>query len=109
MLLVGVLSSAILLAQSYTASLRGVVTDASSAALPAARVTVTDTERGVRFETVSDQLGRYATTALPPGNYSLAVEAGGFNRYVRSGITLEVQQQATLDRSTAGRRCFFHG
>mgnify|MGYP006162528255 CR=1 FL=1 len=28
---------------------------------------------------------------------SLTVEAPGFNRYVRSGITLEVQQQATLD------------
>jgi uncharacterized surface anchored protein len=72
--------SALLFAQSYTASIRGVVTDASQAALPGAKVTVTDVRRNTQQSTVADTAGRYVITALPPGNYRLGVEATGFNK-----------------------------
>src|SRR5690348_5990687 len=64
-----------MLGQSFTASVRGNVTDQSSAAISSAKVTVTDADRGTNFTTVSDDTGRYAFTALPPGNYVLTVEA----------------------------------
>ena len=86
-----------LLAQSFTASVRGVVTDESNAAVPAARVTVTDADRGTNYTTTSDDTGRYAVTSLPPGNYVLSVEAAGFKRFASGRFSLSVQQQATAD------------
>src|SRR5215203_4461562 len=72
-------------AQSFTASVRGNVTDQSSASISSAKITVTDSERGTNFATTTDETGRYAVTALPPGNYILSVEAPGFKRF-SSGI-----------------------
>ena len=36
-------------------------------------------------------------TALPPGKYTLSVEAQGFKKFLLTDVTLAVQQQATLD------------
>ena len=88
---------AILSAQSYTASVRGVVTDTSQAAVPDAKVTITDVSRNITRSATTDTSGRYVVTALPPGDYELAVEAAGFNKYVQPPFVLQVQQQATLD------------
>ncbi len=83
--------------QSYTAAVRGIVTDASGAAVPGAKVTVTEVERNVPHATTTDEAGRYFVTALPPGSYSLTVEASGFRKHTQSGLTLAVQQQATIN------------
>jgi hypothetical protein len=84
-------------AQSYTASIRGVVSDASQAPLPGAKVTVTDADRNTSQTATSDSAGRYVVTSLPPGHYRLAVEASGFKKYEHSVFELQVQQQATID------------
>src|SRR5258708_5809010 len=84
-------------AQSFTASVRGVVTDASQSAIPGAKVTVTDVDRNVSQKVTTDTAGRYVFTALPPGNYSLGVESAGFSKYLRAAFPLQVQQQATID------------
>ena len=86
-----------MLAQSYTASIRGLVTDATQSAVPNAKVVATDASRNTQTSTVTDGSGRYVITALPPGNYSLSVEAAGFNKYSHAAFPLQVQQQATLD------------
>ncbi len=91
------LCPAMLLAQSFTASVRGVVSDASQAAVPKAKVTITSMDRNTSQETVSDDSGRYVLTALLPGRYTLAVEAAGFTRHNRGAFPLQVQQQATID------------
>ena len=88
---------ALALAQSFTASVRGVVTDASNSAIPGAKVTVTDVDRNVSQKVTTDTAGRYVFTALPPGNYSLGVESAGFSKYSRAAFPLQVQQQATID------------
>jgi hypothetical protein len=85
------------LAQSFTASVRGVVTDASHSAIPDAKVTITDTERNVSQKVTTDSAGRYVFAALPPGRYTLGVESQGFSKYARSAFPLQVQQQATID------------
>jgi hypothetical protein len=87
----------ILNAQSYTASVNGVVTDTSQAAVPDAKVTITDVSRNITRSATTDSAGRYVVTALPPGDYELSVEASGFNKYVQPPFVLQVQQQATLD------------
>jgi hypothetical protein len=96
-ILASVLLAGIVFAQSFTAGIRGVVTDATGASVPRATVVVTDVDRNVQHRAVTDDEGRYAVTALPPGRYSLAVEASGFKRFVRSAFPLTVQQQATVD------------
>ena len=82
---------------SYTASVRGSVTDPSGSAIPAAHVTLLEAERNLPRSANTDEAGRYFFTALPPGNYSLSVEAAGFKKYSLRNISLTVQQQATLD------------
>ena len=82
---------------SFTATVRGVVTDSSGASVPGARVTVTEAERNVPHTGVSDNDGRYFIPALPPGSYTLSAEAQGFKKHTRNTFQLLVQQQATFD------------
>ncbi len=82
---------------SYTASARGTVTDPSGAAVPGAKVVLTESDRNIPHAVNTDEAGRYFLTALPPGKYALSVEASGFKKYSLSNIPLAVQQQATFD------------
>ncbi len=89
--------TAILWGQSFTASVRGVVTDSSDAAIPGARVVVKDAQRNTEFTTATDSMGRFVVAALPPSSYLLIVEAAGFKRSQVGPFTLQVQQPATVD------------
>ncbi|HKA00967.1 MAG TPA: carboxypeptidase-like regulatory domain-containing protein, partial [Candidatus Solibacter sp.] len=99
--LVGVaiaLISAVVWAQSsYTAAVRGTVTDSTGSTIPVATVGLIEAERNIAHKTVTDEAGRYFFTALPPGDYTLTVEAKGFKKYSLTNLRLAVQQQATLD------------
>lgn len=69
-----------LLAQAVTVGLTGVVTTDETPSRPLRRaiVTVTAAElRGAR-QAVTDDEGRFAFSALPPGRYSLVVEKPGY-------------------------------
>jgi hypothetical protein len=84
-------------AQVYSGSVAGAVTDPSGAVVPNAAVTLTDVAKGFPYATVTDSSGRYVLRNLAPGVYSLKVEAKGFTPYAQTGITLTVQQNATVD------------
>ena len=96
-LLPALLGTASLLAQSYTASIRGLVTDQTQSAVPNASITAVDARRNIRQTTTSDDAGRYVLTNLPPGVYSLAVEATGFKKYTRESFDLQISQDATIN------------
>ncbi|HZS50248.1 MAG TPA: TonB-dependent receptor [Bryobacterales bacterium] len=97
-LLVWILFPCLAWSQSYTASVRGTVTDAAQAAVPSASVVVTEVNRNLPHSTKTDVAGRYILPALPPGTYSLSVEAPGFQKYMRPAtFQLEVQQEATIN------------
>src|SRR5262249_59742641 len=83
--------------QSFTGSIRGTITDNTKASIPAAKVTAKDVDRGVEYSTVADSSGRYNFPTLPAAQYSLTVEAAGFDKAVQPAFKLEVQQQATVD------------
>jgi hypothetical protein len=74
-----VLVSSSALAQ-YGASLEGTVTDKSGAVVAGANVTVTNQATGVSRNTVTGESGFYRITGLPPGTYTVAVDAGGFKK-----------------------------
>ncbi|HTM49392.1 MAG TPA: TonB-dependent receptor [Bryobacteraceae bacterium] len=84
-------------AQTYTATVRGIVTDASGAVVPGATVTLTNTEQNRPYTFSTNQAGEYALVQVPPGSYTLSVKATGFKSYQRSGLTLEVAQVAAID------------
>jgi Carboxypeptidase regulatory-like domain/TonB dependent receptor-like, beta-barrel len=86
-------------AQLYSGSITGVVSDPTGAVIPGAKVTLTDVSKGYVFNATSDAVGRFILRNIPPSNYTLAVEATGFKSYTRTGIVLDVNQNATANVS----------
>jgi hypothetical protein len=83
--------------QSYTASIRGAVTDATQASVMGAQVVATETQRNIQQTTTTDAAGRYVLTNLPPGKYVLTVEARGFKKYTREALDLQVNQDVAIN------------
>jgi len=71
--------------------------DQSTAAVPSATVTLTNEATGVARTTVSNESGLYVFSNVDPGTYSVAAEAPGFKRSLRSGIAVGTQQFVNLD------------
>lgn len=84
-------------AQVASAEISGTILDASGAAVANAKVAVTNTGTNREHTTNSDAAGAYKVQLLQPGDYIVTVEAPGFRRLVRSGISLQVNQQSQLD------------
>jgi len=84
-------------AQSYTASVRGTVTDSTQAPLPSASITLTEVDRNIQQTTTTDSSGRYVIPSVPSGRYTLTIAAAGFKKAEQPQFTLEVQQQATFN------------
>lgn len=86
-----------LLSQDFRAVISGRITDSSDAAIPNVRVTATNIETGVTTSGSSNASGLYTVPSLPPGRYTLTAEITGFKRFVREGLTLEVQGRPQID------------
>ncbi|MGC1186834.1 MAG: carboxypeptidase-like regulatory domain-containing protein [Candidatus Acidiferrales bacterium] len=80
-------------AQVAEASIWGTVTDATGAAVPGAKVTVTDVETGAARSLVTDASGKYDAPALLVGNYDVSIQKQGFRPEEEAGITLVVGQR----------------
>src|SRR5579863_5482681 len=91
-----VFASVPLFAQQITGSIRGTVSDASGAVVATATVTARQAETGLVRTVATDHGGNYLLLELPVGHYSLEVAATGFQKYVQQGISLNVNQNATV-------------
>jgi len=80
-----------------TGSISGSVTDAKGDVIPDATVTVRNVGTNESRTAQADSDGRYRFEGLPVGAYEMTVEATSFAKYVRSGITLVVDQKAVVD------------
>src|ERR1700730_5672392 len=80
-----------------SASLSGLITDPSAAAVSAAAVTAKNLDTGISRTVPTDQSGRYRFFALPVGPYEVRVTKEGFAEGIRSGIRLVVGQDAKVD------------
>jgi hypothetical protein len=96
-LMIVVFSAHDLAAQQATALLTGTIKDASGAVVPGAKVTLKNSATNVTRVANSNKDGDYVFTSIPIGPYELEVERQGFNKSVRKGITLEINQNARLD------------
>jgi len=82
--------------QQITASIRGTVVDASGAVVSSAAVTATQAETGFTRTVRSDGQGDFIVIELPVGHYRVEAEAKGFQKFVQEGVTLDVNQTATV-------------
>lgn len=73
-----------------TAALRGTVADASGARVPHATVTAIQNATGVERTTRTDDEGNFSFQLLPPGEFSVRVEAPGLATNTIHGVHLPV-------------------
>lgn len=83
-------------AQQITGNIRGTVSDPTGAILQGATVAATQAETGLTRTTTTDRNGSYLLLELPVGHYRLEVTAKGFETYVQDGISLNVNQTASV-------------
>ena len=88
-------------AQQITGSIRGTVTDPLGAVVQSATVTVQQTETGFSRTVTTDRSGGYVLLELPVGHYQLHVTAKGFQEYVQTGISVNVNEAASVSPTLA--------
>ncbi len=84
-------------AQLYTGSVTGVVADPSGAFVAAAKVTLTDQDKGYVFNATTNGTGRYLFRSIPPGTYKIAVEASGFEKETKDDVKVDVTQNVSIN------------
>jgi Carboxypeptidase regulatory-like domain len=84
-------------AQSSTAQINGNVSDSGGLSVPGAEVKVTQTATGLVRTVTSAGDGNFVFPNLPVGPYLLEVSKAGFNKFVQSGIVLQVSANPTID------------
>src|ERR1700757_4783388 len=88
-------------AQQITGNIRGIVTDPSGAVIQGAAVTAHQAETGLSRMATTDRDGNYVLLELPVGHYRLQVSAKGFEEHVQDGITLNVNETASVSAHLA--------
>ncbi len=79
------------------ASIVGTVTDSSGAVVAGAQVAVSNTDGGFTRKVSSDATGGYSVARVPIGSYTITAEKSGFEKLVRTNITLAVGQTLRVD------------
>src|SRR5206468_5106255 len=92
-----VLLPAATFAQTGAASLTGIVTDQSGAAIPGATVTATNQATNVDYTAVSNEAGNYTITSVPVGTYVVKAELTGFKTAATVPVDLEAKQIGRFD------------
>jgi hypothetical protein len=84
-------------AQLDRGTFTGAVTDRSGAAIPGAKITVTNAGTGGNYLTETRADGQFTMPNLPIGVYDLSFELQGFNRHVQRGVQLSVAEVRRVD------------
>ncbi|MEX2261324.1 MAG: TonB-dependent receptor [Bryobacteraceae bacterium] len=80
-----------------SAALGGTVRDSSGAAIPGAKVALTETARGLVRESVTNSSGLFAFPSIAAGVYMLRVTQENFEVHEMKDIRVDVGQNATID------------
>src|SRR5580698_8563092 len=79
------------------ASLSGMVTNQTGAALPDVAVTIKNVHTGATRTIATDGEGHFQASGLPPGRFVIRAAKQGFADETRTGISLAVGQDTTVD------------
>ena len=80
-----------------TATITGIVTDPSGAAIPGCPIKVANELTGLTWNTLTVEDGSYLVPLLPPGSYRVEASKSGFKTTVRQNVSLSVQQTVRVD------------
>ena len=83
--------------QVTTGTIFGTVTDPQGAAIANATVTVTDIAKGTTDTATTNGSGNYTVTHLIPDNYSVKIEAPGFQTFQQKGVTVIADASQRVD------------
>src|SRR5260370_36164340 len=89
----------------FGASFQGTVSDKTGAVVSGANVTGTEQATGVSHSTATDASGFYRINELPPGKYTVEVQAGNFKKSSQSDVDVSAERptpvNVTLDTGSA--------
>lgn len=116
------------LAQTTSGSITGTVVDPQGASVANAAIKVTEEGKNYTLTATTDSEGRFVFAIIQPGIYTITIEANGFKKQERKGVTLvsndklslgnlslevgaptetvEIQSEATLIQADSGERSF---
>ena len=86
-------------AQTTNGGIQGTVIDQSGAAVAGANVVGKNLDTGLTINTITSDSGLYSLANLPPGRYSVSVDAPNFKKYSREGVTVLTGTTISLDIS----------
>lgn len=81
----------------FKASIQGTVMDPQGNAVSGAKVAVTNQDTGIVRDTVASAEGFYRISELPPGKYTVTVEAAGFKTHTSKDVMVEAELTRGLD------------
>ncbi len=84
-------------AQESRATISGLVTDSSGAAVPDAQVSAINLETGLTVKSQANGQGLYVIPYLLPGQYKVQVERAGFKSFDQSPIILRVADRVEIN------------
>jgi len=85
------------LSADVNGAIQGTVRDTSHAVVVGAKIAATNADTNFTRESVSGTEGEYRLLALPPGHYKVTATAAGFEQFVTTGVTLQVNDQLHID------------
>jgi Carboxypeptidase regulatory-like domain/TonB dependent receptor len=84
-------------AQAVYGSIVGLVSDGTGAAIPGAKITITDTGRDVTNATTANDSGNFAQRYLIVGRYRVRIEAPGFKAFVQDNVNVSVDSEVRIE------------
>ncbi len=91
-------------AQSITGSISGTVTDSSGGVIPGAKIILINNQVGDERNVSTNDEGRFTFVAIQPGTYTVKIEHQGFQTFVRQNTVLSANENLALGelKLTAG-------
>ncbi len=83
----------------FKASIQGTVKDTQGTAVSGAKVTITNQDTGIVRDSVASAEGFFRISELPPGRYTVTVEAAGFKESISKDVQVEAEQPRGFDVS----------
>jgi len=96
---IGVMMPRAAVAQAVYGSIFGTVTDKTGAAIPGAKVMVTDISKGTSVSVASNASGNYRVDHLIPDAYSVTVKMKGFQTTTVPSVTVNADSSPKVDVS----------
>jgi hypothetical protein len=84
-------------AQTDRGTITGTVLDPTGAVIAGAAIEAKNAATSETYNVATTGTGNYTLANLPAGAYDLSVNASGFKKYVRPGVTVQVAESTRID------------